>query len=412
MAANGSAPYKQVLTHGFVLDEKGAKMSKSLGNVVDPRIVIEGGKDQKKDPPFGADVLRLWVASSDYSSDVIVGPGILKQTAEGYRKIRGTLRFLLGNIDDYNPSSHEVAYDSLPAIDQFVLFKLGTVIQEASAAFESYQFSRIFQVLQRFVVADLSNFYLDIAKDRLYIRSGDDSSRRSCQTVLHAILRGLLSISAPLAPHLAEDAWLNMPKACRTYSDGRRSSSGAPASVFQAGWATVEPEWMSLSKEQVALWASVAVIREAVNATLEKARIEKAIGSSLDARVMLHVSSSGLRLSLAAMDGKKNGVDDLRYLFIVSQAELVDDPSVAKLAAYSESYPLDPSSSSEAGAEVITVGVARASGLKCARCWNYSEGVSQASSAAATGHPELCERCGPVISKLGFKPLVVNAVPA
>lgn len=382
-------------------------MSKSLGNVVDPRIVIEGGKDQKKDPPFGADVLRLWVASSDYSSDVMVGPGILKQTAEGYRKIRGTLRFLLGNLEDYDPAVHEVPYDALPAIDRFVLYKLGTVIQEASSAFESYQFSRIFQVLQRFVVADLSNFYLDIAKDRLYIRSGDDSTRRSCLTVLHAILRGLLSICAPLAPHLAEDAWLNMPKACRTFSNGRRKSQpgSAPASVFQAGWATVEPEWISLSKDQVALWASVTTIRESVNATLEKARIDKVIGSSLDARVLVHVAPETLRSSLAAMDGKRNGVDDLRYLFIVSQAELVQEASAAKLAPYSESYPLEPGSLSAEGAEsIITVGVARAAGNKCARCWNYSEQVSSTSTAAASGNPELCERCGPVITKIGFKP--------
>jgi isoleucyl-tRNA synthetase len=402
------------LTHGFVLDEKGAKMSKSLGNVVDPRVVIEGGKDQKKDPPFGADVLRLWVASSDYSSDVMVGPGILKQTAEGYRKVRGTLRFLLGNLDDFDPSAHEVPYASLPAIDQYVLFKLGTVIQEASSAFEAYQFSRIFQVLQRFVVADLSNFYLDVAKDRLYIRSGDDSTRRSCQTVLHAVLRGLLSICAPLAPHLAEDAWLNMPKTCKTFSDERRKSKpgSGPASVFQAGWATVEPEWMSLSKDQVALWASVATIRESVNATLEKARIDKAIGSSLDARVLVHVSSEALRSSLVAMDGKKNGVDDLRYLFIVSQGELVADASLAKLAPYSETYPLEPGASpSDAAESSVTVGVARASGAKCARCWNYSEQVSSTSQAAASGHPELCERCGPVITKIGFKPATV-AVPA
>lgn len=234
MAANGVAPYRQVLTHGFVLDEKGMKMSKSLGNVIDPRVVIEGGKDQKRDPPYGADVLRLWVASADYSSDVIIGPGILKQTADMYRKLRGTLRFLLGNLGDYDPAAHAVPYAQLPSVDRFALSRLSALLSDAAAGYEAYQFARVFQSLQRFVVTELSNFYLDVAKDRLYTRGATDPSRRSCQTVLAAMLHGVLAVLAPLAPHLAEDAWLNLP-----YK--------APAgSVFQAGWAAGDEAWGSL----------------------------------------------------------------------------------------------------------------------------------------------------------------------
>ncbi|GAX74373.1 hypothetical protein CEUSTIGMA_g1821.t1 [Chlamydomonas eustigma] len=394
VAANGVAPYKQVLTHGFVLDEKGMKMSKSLGNTVDPRVVIEGGKDQKKDPPFGADVLRLWVASADYSSDIMIGPGILKQTAEGYRKIRGTLRFLLGNLEDYNPEQHAVPYQQLPSIDRYILHKLAAVSREAESAYEGYQFSRIFQVLQRFVVSDLSNFYLDVAKDRLYIRSADAAARRSCQTVLDTLLKTLLAICAPLAPHLAEDAWLSLP-----YS----KPSG---SVFQAGWPKMQPEWSSIPEGETSLWAVAIEIREAVNATLEKARIGKAIGSSLDARVLLHVSDTDLAQRLVALEGQGNDVDDLRYLFIVSQAELISDPATVKLSAFSETFPLASSSSATSAASngdqvhEITVGVSRAVGNKCARCWNYSELVG---SSTASLNSDLCERCIPVIDELGFK---------
>ncbi|KAG2422803.1 hypothetical protein HXX76_015750 [Chlamydomonas incerta] len=389
VAANGVAPYKAVLTHGFVLDERGQKMSKSLGNVVDPRVVIEGGKDAKAAPAYGADVLRLWVASVDYTSDVAIGGAILKQMADMYRKVRGTLRFLLGNLSDYSPAQHAVPYDQLPGLDRYLLSRLHAVLTEVAAAYDNYQFFKVFQALQRFVVVDLSNFYLDAAKDRLYIRGPDDPARRACQTVLDALLRGLLAALAPLVPHMAEDAWLNLPYP-------------RPAgSVFQAGWAAPDPAWAAgLTAQQAAGWAVLLEVRDAANAVLEKARSGKAIGAGLEARVVVHVAEPAAAAALAALDAAGNGADELRYLLIVSQVELVSDAAAVKLCPFHDTVP------SAAGAGSISVGVTRASGPKCARCWNYSPAVGAAQPAE---YPDLCERCSPVVAAAAFKPAAAGA---
>ena len=181
VASEGVAPYKHVLTHGFVLDEKGMKMSKSIGNTVDPLQVIEGGNNKKKDPAYGADVLRLWVSSVDYTTDVCVGPNIIKQVFESYRRLRNTARYLIGNLFDFDPTVHTVEYDELPDLDKYILGKYTELVAEVSDAFANYQFFRASQALLRFATADLSSFYLDIAKDRLYISAADDARRRSCQ---------------------------------------------------------------------------------------------------------------------------------------------------------------------------------------------------------------------------------------
>ncbi|GLC44547.1 hypothetical protein PLESTM_001611900 [Pleodorina starrii] len=402
VAANGVAPYKQVLTHGFVLDEKGQKMSKSLGNVVDPRVVIEGGKDAKQQPPYGADVLRLWVASVDYTCDVAIGSNILRQMADMYRKIRGTLRFLLGNLGDYNPQTHAVPYDKLPALDRYILFRLAQLMNDIAGAYDGYQFFKVFQSLQRFVVVDLSNFYLDTAKDRLYIRGEDDPARRACQTVLDALLRNLLAALAPLVPHMAEDAWLNLPYP-------------RPAdSVFQAGWPSSPPAWLGLDPQEAAGWATLAEVRDAANAVLERARSNKLIGAGLEAKVVVHVSDSAAAARLAALDASRNGADDLRYLLIVSQVELAPDAAAVRLCPFHDTLP------SSTGAGEITVGVVRAGGVKCARCWNYSPlvGTTEAAAAAGNGngsewrYPDLCERCVPVVAAKGFAPPAAAAVAA
>ncbi len=207
VAVNDKAPYKTVLTHGFTLDEQGRKMSKSVGNVVDPMIVINGGKNQKEEPPYGADVLRLWVSSVDYSSDVPIGKNILKQLSDVYRKIRNTARFLLGNLHDFDPAKDSVPYDRLPELDRYMLHRITEVFNEVTDAFESFQFFRFFQTVQNFCVVDLSNFYLDIAKDRLYISAPDSPRRRSCQTVLAIALENLARAIAPVLSHMAEDIW-------------------------------------------------------------------------------------------------------------------------------------------------------------------------------------------------------------
>ncbi len=368
VANYGHAPYKTVLTHGFVLDEKGMKMSKSLGNVVDPAIVIEGGKNQQQEPPYGADILRLWVSSVDYSSDVPLGKNILKQMADVYRKIRNTARFLLGNLHDFDPIKDTVKYEELPDLDQYMLHRITEVFTEVTESFESYQFFRFFQVIQNFCVVDLSNFYLDIAKDRLYISGVDGFRRRSCQTVLAVALENLAHAIAPVLCHTAEDIWQNLP-----YSTPHTS-------VFEAGWVTLEKSWEK--PELGSLWQQLRQIRSDVNVVMEKARQDKMIGASLEAKVLLYIADEDLRQQMQQMNPKttelkaNNGVDELRYLLICSQVELLDTPEPLNSLQYNQQF------------EDLGIGVVKADGEKCDRCWNYSVHVGESKD-----DPTICERC-------------------
>ena len=376
VATTGIAPYKQVLTHGFVLDDKGRKMSKSLGNVIDPRYVIQGGNNKKQEPAYGADVLRLWVASVDYTADVMIGKGILKQTADVYKKIRGTLRFLLGNLYDFEPSSHGLPIGSLPKVDRYILSKLHHLCQESDAAYAGFQFSRFYALVQRFVSADLSNFYLDIAKDRLYIQSTDSFSRRACQTVLHELMHGLVSYIAPVLPHLAEDVWKHLP-----YESNHDS-------VFQAGWLRAKAEWKEeLSEEESQSFDAILRLRELVTKALETARDGKFIGSSLEAKLLINVPDPSVFEAAFA----ENGVDELQYSFIVSQAQWTDTSS-AKSATYCTEGQVD-------GVGDVVIGVEKADGLKCERCWNYSTSVGTFPDT-----PDLCHRCAPIVTTRPSKP--------
>lgn len=385
VASEGKAPFKNVLTHGFVLDEKGMKMSKSVGNVIDPRKIILGGNNQKTEPAYGADVLRLWVASVDYTSDVLIGDRIIGQVADVYRKIRFTLRYILGNLSDFNPDTDAVPFDSLPATDKYILNRFAKLLDECQSAYDNYQFYRVYQALQRFVVLDLSNFYLDVVKDRLYVSAPDSPDRRACQTVLNHLLMGILPIIAPLTPHMAEDAWQNLP-----YSTSK-------VSVFLNGWSPSHEEWL-MDSNMDNVWKSILAIRDEVNQQLEKARVEKSLGSSLEASIVLYVEDEGLRKTLEDLQQSKNGQDALRYTFIASHVKLVNTAAEAEAAPYSSTASLD-------GNGVFTVGVSKASGSKCSRCWNYSEHVGQDSE-----HSQICERCLPVIRKSGFKIQVEPAV--
>lgn len=369
VATNGCAPYKTVLTHGFTLDEQGRKMSKSVGNVIDPAVVIEGGKNQKEEPPYGADVLRLWVSSVDYSSDVPISKNILKQQGDVYRKIRNTARFLLGNLHDFDPTENSVPYEQLPELDRYMLHRMTEVFAEVTEAFESFQFFRFFQTVQNFCVVDLSNFYLDIAKDRLYISAPDAFRRRSCQTVLSVALENLARAIAPVMCHTAEDFWQYLP-----YPTPYKS-------VFESGWVKLEEKWRN--PELAESWQQLRQIRTEVNKVLEQARAEKAIGSSLEAKVLLYVPDPELRQVLQARNPSTpiptaNGVDELRYLFIASQVELLDSPKVEQYSFQSDA---------------LGIGVVFADGQKCDRCWNYSIHVGESQE-----HPLLCERCIPAMA--------------
>ncbi len=321
VAAQKQAPYKAVLTHGFVLDEKGYKMSKSLGNVVDPLMVIEGGNNKKADPAYGADVLRLWVASVDYSGDVCIGKNIIKQTFESYRKLRNTARYMIGNLADFKPEgtdgSNAIPYDELPSMDKWMLGRLSAVLKDVDNAIDEYQFSRATQELLRFATSDLSNFYLDVAKDRLYISGINDSRRRSCQTVIHACLEGFAKSISPILPHMAEDIWQNLP-----YEQSSES-------VFEDGWPT---DLMAFPEHDVKQWDLVRELRDDVNKMLELARTDKLVGASLDAAAFVHVPDEEIRAILNGLDGDKdlisppvktNGVDELRTALMLSQVSIL-----------------------------------------------------------------------------------------
>lgn len=380
IATKGRAPYNSVLTHGFVLDERGLKMSKSLGNVVDPYTVIEGGKNQKEAPGYGADVLRLWVSSVDYTGDVMIGPQILRQMSDIYRKLRGTLRYLLGNLHDWK-AEDAVSYHELPMIDRHALYQLENVVKNIKESYDNYQFFKIFQIIQRFVIVDLSNFYFDVAKDRLYVGGMESFTRRSCQTVLAEHLLSLVRVIAPILPHLAEDAWQNLPFPY-TNEDGSVAKF-----VFDSRWPAGNEKWLALLPEEVNFWAEILELRTEVNKVLEVARGGKLIGSSLEAKVLLHTSDVNLASLLCQMSTATNDVDNLHRIFITSQAEVI--PSLGDELTADVPY----SGECEINGKKVWIGVSKAEGSKCERCWNYSPKVG-----SFPEHPTLCSRCYPVVA--------------
>ncbi|MEI6616392.1 MAG: isoleucine--tRNA ligase [Cyanobium sp. ELA507] len=397
VAVTGGAPYRRVLTHGFVLDEKGRKMSKSLGNVVDPAVLVEGGKNEKQEPAYGADVLRLWVSSVDYSADVPLGPGIVKQLADVYRKVRNTARYLLGNLHDFDPrpqaeGGHAVPIAELPLLDRWMLQRTAALIDGVSADFERFEFYRFFQALQNFCVVDLSNVYLDIAKDRLYVSAADSFRRRSCQTVLHLVVERLAGLIAPVLCHMAEDIWQNLPYPV------------AEASVFERGWPTVPAEWRTGvdggygEETDAAVRELLLTLRPRVNRLLEACRRQpaarsgseasgegqdanEAIGSSLEAQVQLELGEAGgsLAEALALLEGSPHPeVDNLADWLLVSALRFGGAHPESVLA--------------EASDEGITLRIARAEGKKCERCWHYETDIGQHAA-----HPTVCGRCVAVL---------------
>jgi isoleucyl-tRNA synthetase len=381
VAVNAKAPFKTVLTHGFTLDEKGRKMSKSLGNVVDPAVLVEGGKNEKQEPAYGADVLRLWVSSVDYSADVPLGPGIVKQLADVYRKVRNTARYLLGNLHDFNPSTDAIPIADLPLLDRWMLQRTAKLIDAVSADFERYEFYRFFQALQNFCVVDLSNVYLDIAKDRLYVSAAASFRRRSCQTVLHLVVEHLAVLIAPVLCHMAEDIWQNLPYAV------------AEASVFERGWPAVPPEWRNPTLEPPL--EQILALRTLVNRQLETCRQPQggsgepqgsaaAIGSSLEAQVHLEwaqgEANQDLCQALALLETSPHPeVDNLADWLLVSALQIGGEPPTQPLA--------------EATEDGLRVRIARAEGQKCERCWHYETDIGQFSA-----HPNLCGRCVAVLA--------------
>ena len=370
VAVNGHAPYKRVLTHGFTLDEKGRKMSKSLGNVVDPAVLVEGGKNEKQEPAYGADVLRLWVSSVDYSADVPLGPGIVKQLADVYRKVRNTARYLLGNLHDFDPARDAVPYAELPLLDQWMLQRTAALIDSVTVDFERFEFYRFFQALQNFCVVDLSNVYLDIAKDRLYVSGAAEFRRRSCQTVLSLVVERLAGLIAPVLCHMAEDIWQNLPYPV------------AEASVFERGWPTAPAAWRHGELE--APMERILALRALVNRQLEACRSGGQLGASLEAQVQLELAetddTTATATALQWLAGSAHPqVDNLADWLLVSALQQGGSAPASVLA--------------EAAEGGITVRIAKAGGEKCERCWHYETDIGSHSA-----HPTLCGRCVAVLA--------------
>lgn len=329
VATQGKAPYKQVLTHGFVFGEDGRKMSKSLGNYIRPDDIIKN---------YGADILRLWAASVDYRNDIKIGNNIVGQLTEIFKKTRNTARFLIGNLFDFNPAMDYVQYDELKNIDKFALHKLNKLIAEVTEAFENYEFYKYFQCLQNFAAVDLSSFYLDIVKDRLYTAGKKSLSRRACQTVLFENLMALVRILAPVMPHQAEDIWQNIPEVQR----------GGLISILLSDWPVVNEKWNNVQLEED--FTKILKSREVVSRAIEPLRADKKVGSSLEVAVYVKADDDTVLKANSA---------DLADIYIVSQATLATDAPSEVLNEYSE--------------EGYTVWVTKAKGEKCTRCWKYRE---------------------------------------
>jgi isoleucyl-tRNA synthetase len=339
----GKAPYKSVLTHGFVVDGEGRKMSKSVGNVIAPDKVIQ---------QHGAEILRLWVAASDYKDDVRISDNILKQLSEAYRRIRNTCRFLISNLYDFNPVKDAVADATLTELDRYALHRLDNLVERVEKAYETYAFHTIYHGLHNFCTLDLSAFYLDILKDRLYTEAASGSLRRSAQTAMFRIVDALVRMMAPILPFTSEEVWTHMP----LWQDKEESVHLA-----------LMPRPLGLSDASlVSRWDGLSRIRSEVLKVLEAARREKTIGHPLDAEVFLAARGEAAAL-LASFD-----VHVLQDVFIVSAVTLKEKEEGLSATEM----------------EGLFVGVGRALGEKCVRCWVRDDSVG-----SFTHHPEICSRC-------------------
>ncbi len=344
VATHGGAPYRSVLTHGFVVDSAGKKMSKSVGNVIAPQEIIK---------QYGAEILRLWVSAEDYTNDIRISQEILKRLAEAYFRIRNTARFLLGNLADFEPERHTAAPAALLEIDQWALARLAQVEQRVLEAYRDCQFHVVYHTLLNFCSVELSAFYLDVLKDRLYILAPDDPARRAAQTTLHRVLESLVLLMAPILSFTAEEIWQVMP-----------ARPGKGESVFFETFAGTTPP--PGADELLARWGRLIEIRRLVNKALENAKGQ--IGKSLEAAVT--IDADGATSAFLASFGEQ-----LKDVFIVSSVEIREDPAAS------------------AGP---VVSVARAPGAKCSRCWCWSTRVGQ-----APAHPEVCPRCAGALAVLG-----------
>lgn len=343
VATTGKAPYKAVLTHGWVVDGEGRKMSKSLGNGIDPQDIVN---------EYGADVLRLWVASSDYHADIRISKDILKQLSESYRKIRNTARYILGNLGDFNPDQDALPLDALLPIDKWALVKLDELNRKVMQAYDAFEFHQVYHSIHNFCVVDMSNFYLDVLKDRLYTEKANSVARRAAQTTIYFILDAMTRMISPILAYTSDEIWRYMP----------HSSDSDPNCVLF----NEMPKELHIDADAdfMEKWDKIHQLRDTVKKSLELAVKEKQIRASLEAKVVL--SCSG-----AEYDFIQSVKKELPAAFIVSEVELV-----------------------QANTQELAVKIEKAAGQKCERCWSYSETVGKNSE-----HPTICARCASVLNE-------------
>lgn len=348
VATKGKAPYRQVLCHGFTLDGEGRKMSKSIGNTIDPLKVMK---------TYGADILRLWVSSVDYQADHRVSDEILKQIAEVYRKIRNTFRFLLGNLADFSPQTDRVAVEDLNELDRYALLKLQRLVERVTKGYDAYDFHSVYYQIHHYCTVFLSQFYLDVLKDRLYVLPKEDQKRRSSQTVMYETLVALVKMVHPILPHTTEEVWKYIPDV-------------DTKSIQLTDFPQVKANYLNAELESK--WDRLVMHRDTVLKALEEARANQGIGNSLGALVELYPSEESAQLL--------SRVDDLEELFIVSQVHL-----------YQAS---DQPEGDTVEGDGLRVKIKPAEGKKCQRCWMISPSVGQNDQ-----HPDLCDRCADIVEK-------------
>jgi isoleucyl-tRNA synthetase len=359
---NGKAPYKQVLTHGFVVDAKGHKMSKSLGNVITPKEITNN---------LGADILRLWTASVNYTQEITAGDEIFKRQADAYRRIRNTSRFLLSNLTGFEPASHMVAVEDMVALDRWVIDKAARLQEEIINAYDEYEFHVVVHKLMNFCTNELGGFYLDIIKDRQYTAKSDSNARRSCQTAMYLIAEAMTAWMAPILSFTAQEIWEALPLPV----SGERDEF-----VFTGVWfdGLTKQEGKQESKQDESTessgelgneyWTELLSVRGEVNKALEQARKDKSVGKALEAQVTLFATAD-LAVKLAKLG------DELRFVLITSKATI-------------ETVTTAPENALDTEVEGLWLTVAPAEGIKCERCWHVTTDIG-----TSEVHPTLCGRC-------------------
>jgi len=372
---HGRAPYDEVLTHGFAVDAQGRKMSKSLGNVVAPQKVVDS---------LGADILRLWVASTDYRNEMSVSEEILKRVSDAYRRIRNTARFLLGNLDAFDPAKDLLPVDQCLLLDEWAVQQAYDVQQAVVAAYQRYDFPDIVQRIQNFCTNEMGSLYLDITKDRLYTMQPGSHGRRSAQSAMYRILEALVRWLAPILSFTAEEIWplvpgrdAPMPRA----QDAQERHPGARGEsvMFETWYDGLEA--LQGSGEQRGYWADLLQLRRDVAAQLENMRNKKEIGASLDAEIFLPLSDDKLARY-------RDVASELRFFFITSECGLLpvsEADAVAREKTGHTPALVASSSTDDAATQVIPVPSAQP---KCIRCWHHRPDVG-----SIEGHPEICGRC-------------------